>query len=445
MTDTAAGTAARVRTGELSPRQAVQASLDAIAARDLAIGAFQVVRGERALAEADAVAERPDLAELPLAGVPVAVKDNVAVGGEPMRHGSAATSPQPSVADHEVVRRMRAAGAVVVGITRLPELGVWATTDSIVGVTRNPWDLACTPGGSSGGSAAAVAAGMVPVAHGNDGLGSIRIPAACCGLVGIKPGTGVVPCDIGPTGWYGLAENGALATTVADAALLLSVQAGRPELAQAQPVDRPLRVALSVRPPVAGISLDRAYREAAEGVATALEKAGHHVVPAEVAAPTSAALAVFARWFAGTLDDAEHVERRLLEKRTRVHGRLGTLTRPLVRPGQRERLRATMRTFFAPYDVLLTPALAQPPIAAERWGQRGWLANIVANARYAPYQAAWNLAGFPAMTVPAGMHPAGTPLAVQLVAPDGGEGLLLSLAAQIEALMPWPRTAPVAA
>ncbi|HSR26335.1 MAG TPA: amidase family protein, partial [Candidatus Eisenbacteria bacterium] len=417
-----------------------------IAARDLAIGAFQVVRGEQALAEADAVAGRPDLADLPLAGVPVAVKDNVAVGGEPTRHGSAATSPAPAAADHEVVRRMRAAGAVVVGITRLPELGVWATTDGIFGVTRNPWDPARTSGGSSGGSAAAVAAGMVPVAHGNDGLGSIRIPAACCGLVGIKPGTGVVPCDLGPTNWCGLAENGALATTVADAGLLLSVQAGRPELAEVAPVDRPLSVGLSVRPPVAGIPVDPAYREAAEGVAAALEKAGHHVVPAELAMPMSAALAVFARWFAGTLDDAENVERRLLERRTRVHARLGTLTRPLVRPGQRERLRARMRTFFAPYDVLLTPALAQPPIAAERWGQRGWLANMVANSRYAPFQAAWNLAGYPAMTVPAGIHPtAGMPLAVQLVAPDGGEGLLLSLAAQVEELLPWPRTAPMAA
>ena len=445
MTHTALEVAARVRAGEVSPREAVQASLDAIAALDPAVGAFQVVRGERALAEADAVAGRPDLADLPLAGVPVAVKDNVAVAGEPMRHGSAATSPDPREADHAVVRRIRAAGGVVVGLTRLPELGVWGTTDSAFGVTRNPWDLARTPGGSSGGSAAAVSAGMVPAAHGNDGLGSIRIPAACCGVVGIKPGTGVVPCDVGPTNWYGMTENGALATTAGDAGLLLSVLAGRPALAAVAPVDRPLRVAVSTAPPVKGLPVDPAYRDAAERVAAALEASGHDVVTADPPAPTAAALAVFARWFAGTLDDAEHVDRRSLERRTRVHASLGRLTRPLVRPGQRARLRARMRGFFTPYDVLLTPALAQRPIPAERWGERGWLANVVANARYAPFEAAWNLAGVPAMVVPAGMHPEGTPLAVQLVAPDGGEARLLSVAALIEQLMPWPRTAPVSA
>ena len=130
-----------------------------------------------------------------------------------------------------MVRRLRGAGAVVVGITRVPELCVYGTTDSTYGITHNPWDLDRSPGGSSGGSAAAVASGTVPVAHGNDGMGSIRIPSACCGLVGIKPGLGVVPADLGDGSWFGMAENGPLATTVDDAALMLSVLASRPELA----------------------------------------------------------------------------------------------------------------------------------------------------------------------------------------------------------------------
>ncbi len=180
MTPTGAEAADAVRRGDLTAVAAVEAALDRIADRDVAIGAFQVVRAERALAEAARIDADPDRAELPLAGVPIAVKDNVPVAGEPMRIGSAATDPTPQTSEHEVVRRLRAAGAVVVGLTRVPELSVFGATDSVFGLTHNPWDLARTPGGSSGGSAAGVAAGMVPVAHGNDGMGpsASRLPAA---------------------------------------------------------------------------------------------------------------------------------------------------------------------------------------------------------------------------------------------------------------------------
>jgi amidase len=227
--------AADVRAGRRSPRQLVEAVLSRIEAIDGELGAFQVVRRDAALAEADAVAARSDLSTLPLAGVPVAVKDNVPVTGEPMRDGSAGSDPTPQTRDHEVVRRLRAAGAVVVGLTAVPELCVFGATDSVFGVTRNPWSLSRTPGGSSGGSAAAVASAMVPVAHGNDGMGSIRIPAACTGLVGIKPGLGTVPAQLGNGSWFDMAENGPLATTVADCALVLSVLADRPEFATVAP------------------------------------------------------------------------------------------------------------------------------------------------------------------------------------------------------------------
>lgn len=444
-TSTAREIAERVRRGVLAPRDVVQDALDRIAGRDAAIGAFQAVRTERALAEADEVAARPDLADLPLAGVPLAVKDNVAVAGEPMRLGSAATSDSPQPQDHAVVRRLRDAGAIVVGMTRVPELGVFGATDSVFGITRNPWDSSRTPGGSSGGSAAAVAAGMVPVAHGNDGLGSIRIPAACCGLVGIKPGHGTVPSGLGPTDWHAMAENGPLATTVADAALVLSVLASRPELATVTPQAASLRIGLALAPPLRGLRLDAEHRRATEETAEALRAAGHTVQALRVPTPTWAALAALERWFAGTLDGAELLDRSRLERRVRVHAALGARSRRFIDDGQRQRLRDVLAgTVFDRIDVLLTPTLAQPPIAAVHWGEKGWLANMLANTRYAPYPAPWNLAGYPAAAIPAGVHGrTGTPLSVQLVTtPDGGEARLLSLAAQLEELRPWQRLAP---
>ncbi|MFC7572853.1 amidase family protein [Klenkia terrae] len=182
--------AARVRSGELSAVEVVRAHLAHIDAVEARIGAYRVLRHDAALAEAAEVDARPDRARLPLAGVPVAVKDNVAVAGETATDGTAAAPAVVAPADHPVVARLRAAGAVVVGITRVPELCVFAATDGPGTVTRNPWDTALSPAGSSGGSAAAVASGGVPLAHGNDGMGSLRLPAAACGLVTLKPGTG---------------------------------------------------------------------------------------------------------------------------------------------------------------------------------------------------------------------------------------------------------------
>src|SRR3954452_5775089 len=212
-----------VRRGDVSATQVVADTIEQIAISDPSLDAFRVVRAGEAIAEAEKVDDQEDLANLPLAGVPVAVKENTPVAGLPTWHGSAAARSAVAEEDHEVVRRLRGAGAVVVGVTRMPEMGLWGVTDDANGPTRNPWDRDRTPGGSSGGAAAAVAAGLVPIAQGNDGLGSIRIPAACCGLVGLKPGRGVVPCDLGVDNWFGLTEQGVLTTTVADAALGFSV------------------------------------------------------------------------------------------------------------------------------------------------------------------------------------------------------------------------------
>jgi amidase len=441
---TAIDVATQIRSGALRPEEAVAESLRRIHAGDGRLNAFQVVRDEAAAAEAAQLAARSDLAALPLAGVPVAIKDNVSVAGEPMRDGSAATSDRPQTVDHEVVRRLRAAGAVVVGLTRVPELCVFGTTDSTFGVTHNPWDLARTPGGSSGGSAAAVAGGLVPLALGNDGLGSIRIPAACCGLFGIKPGFGVVPSGIGNNAWYDMAENGPLATTVADGALMLSVLADRPELAEVVEPQRPLRIAVSLRPPVAGVRADIEHLRAVVRTARLLSAAGHSIERVDPPYPVNPAPAL-ARWFGGASIDAEGLDRSLLDPAVRRHASIGDTVRRrgAVRDRDRVAFRSAMTDFFAAYDVLLTPVLATPPIAAERWGERPWLLVVAANVRYAPYAALWNLAQYPAAAVPAGMHPrVGMPLSVQLVGADGAEARLLGLALQIERVAPWVRTAP---
>ncbi|MGP4089216.1 amidase family protein, partial [Streptomyces sp. KR55] len=189
---TAVEIAAAVREKRVTPREVMAEHLERIERIDGRVGAFRTVRAKAALAEADEVGARGDLGELPLAGVPVAVKDNLAVRGEAVRIGSAATADTPADQDHVTVARLRAAGAVVVGLTNVPELCVFGTTEGVHGIARNPWDTTRTAGGSSGGSAAAVAAGLVPIALGNDGMGSLRIPAANCGVVTIKPGRGVV-------------------------------------------------------------------------------------------------------------------------------------------------------------------------------------------------------------------------------------------------------------
>ena len=270
---TAVELAAAVRSGKLTAGENTTAALNRLARHDGLLGAFQVVRADRALAEAAALDARGDLASLPLAGVPIAIKDNIPVAGEPMRDGSAATSAEPQTSDHEMVARLRAAGAIIIGLTRVPELCVWGTTDSVFGISRNPWNVDRTPGGSSGGSAAAVASGIVPFAHGNDGMGSIRGPAGNCGLFGLKPGGGVVPQNIGFDSWGGMSENGPLATTVADAALLLSVMSSRPELANPAEPAQPLRIAIAAGEPSPLVKLDPEWRRGLEETADALRAA----------------------------------------------------------------------------------------------------------------------------------------------------------------------------
>lgn len=443
---TAKQIARAVRRGDTSATQVLADHLDHIAAAERMVGSFRVVRAAEAIAEAEKVDDEPNLGDLPLAGVPIAVKENTEVAGLPTWHGSAAARQPVAEADHEVVRRLRGAGAVIVGVTRMPELGVWATTDDADAVTRNPWDADRTPGGSSGGSAAAVAAGLVPIAHGNDGLGSIRIPAACCGLVGLKPGRGVVPGHPSGDHWFGLTEHGILATNVADAAAGFAVLAGRAQARLTEPAR--LRLAVSLRSPLPGVRADRANREAVATASRLLVACGHDAFAANPAYPVWLGARGMAHWFAGVHEDAARlgVDLAALQPRTRRHIALGgwVLRRGYVREADRAEFRRRCEAFFADggYDVLLTPALARTPPPAVAWSARSWSANMIANSRYAPYAAAWNIAGFPAVAVPVGLGPDRLPLAVQLVGPPGSELVLLGLAGQLELANPWRRHAP---
>jgi amidase len=434
---------ASVHSGDRTATDTVSAAL-ARAEGAVRFGAIQQLFAEDALAAAGTLDSRTDLASLPLAGLPVLVKDNVQVAGHPMRGGSQASTQDPATDDHEIVRRLKAAGAVIIGTTRVPELSVWASSDSPFGVTRNPWDPSRTPGGSSGGSAAAVAAGVVPVAHGNDGMGSIRIPAANTGLFGIKPGRGVVPSGLGHDSWGGMAENGPLTTTVADAALVLAVLAGDPALAVVTEPTGPLRIAVAVGSPSFLVRLSRPWRRSLLAVAATLRDAGHVVEFTRFPYPGNP-IPVFARWFAGTAADARALDHSRLEPRTLRHVKLGLRAekRGWVKQSDADGFETDARTFFAAYDVLITPALARHAPAADLWHRRSWLRNIWSNLQYAPFAAPWNMLGWPAASVPAGVdESSGMPTAVQLVATPGGERAILGLSAQIERLQPWPRLAP---
>lgn len=406
-----------------------------IAARDGALNAFQHVRAEAALADAAAVDAASDRGELPLAGVPVAVKDNMAVAGSPVRHGSAATRPAPADHDDEVVRRLRAAGAVVLGTTRTPELAIWGFTASrAYGATRNPLARDRDPGGSTGGGAAAVASGMAALAVGTDGGGSVRIPAAYCGLVGIKPGRGVVPLPAGADEhWFGLTAVGPLARDAADAAAGLAVLAGRPELA-VLPLTPTLRVAWSARSPSPLARADRHQRAAVDRAVSRLRAAGHVPVQAAPPYPPLIVPTWTMGWLAGIAREVEvlGLTDALLEPRTRRMVRLG---RRILRhggpwPGSGQRWTADAERFLDDHDLLVSPVVARGPRAAGALQSTGLGRTFLSSGRTVAWTQPWNLAGFPALAAPVGTRD-GAPLSVQLVGRPGSEQLLLAVAAQL--------------
>jgi amidase len=284
---------------------------------------------------------------------------------------------------------------------------------------------------------------MVPMAHGTDGLGSVRIPASCCGLVGVKPGRGVVaPVDLGAGDWYGLSEHGVLATTVADAALMLSVLAADPSLARVREPEDSLRIAVAVNPPIAGVPVDREVVRATFAVAAALRGAGDRVERTAIRYAATIGPALSARWFSAAREEAGELGERgePLERRTRRHAALGSVSRRAVLPSHEATWRRAALRLFGRYDVVVTPLLATGPLKARAWSERPWAANVAASVlSTGGFAGAWNLAGFPALTVPGGIHPrTGLPIGVQLAGPPGSEALLLAVAATVERLRPWP-------
>jgi amidase len=442
LTAMSAGTLARmVRSGELAAEQVVRAHLARIEERERDIGAFERLRAEAALEEARRVGERADLGELALAGVPVAVKDNVDVAGEPTRCGSGATPSRLAAQDDPLVRRLRAAGAVVIGKTRLPELAIWPFTESQAsGDTRNPWNVARTPGGSTGGGAAAVAARMAPLALGSDGGGSIRIPAACCGIAGLKPGPGVVPLAGGAAEhWLGLSEFGPLARSVADLALMFDVLRGAPDAGRARASAARLRLAVSTKSPAPGAPVDAQVKQAVTSVAGLLAGAGHALRKADPPYPLDLGLRYSRRWLAGIARDAQGLPPERLEPRTRAMAKAGRwiARRGWDKPAADDAFGARVLAWFEAFDVLLMPTLTRPAERLGKWRGKGWLATTLGVANWV-CTPPWNLARFPAASIPAGMSADGLPIGMQLVAPPGGEDRLLALMAELEALKPWP-------
>jgi len=436
--DSAVEIAAAVRSGRTTAREVITAHLAHIDRVDPAYGAFRRVRGAEALAEADTVDRRADRGTLPLAGVPVAIKDHVEVAGEVRADGSLATSRVPATSDHPLVARWRAAGAVVVGLTRVPELCIFPASDDPEGIARSPWDPRLSAGGSSGGAAAAVAAGMVPLAHGSDGMGSIRIPAACCGVLGLKPGGGVTPHADGE-GWLGLSEHGVLATTVDDVALGLGVMAGR-DVTPRRPGT--LRIAVSSRTPVVFARPDAETVAALHRVGRAFGLAGHSTLGRHPRIPASLQTLAGAFWTGAVAAELPaNVDESALQPRTRTHVAMGraALRAGLVDQRARDRWRSQVLHFFDDVDLLVVPVLARRPPAAEAWSTKPWWTNAQMSTLTAPYPNLWNLASLPALAVPAGVRKDGAPVAVQLVGPPGSEDLLLGAAAQLAEVLPWRR------
>jgi amidase len=424
----AAAQAELIRTKKISSVELTQLCLDRIAEHDPTLNAFRVVFAERALAEAKEADKRRKEGR-PLGGVPVAVKDDQDIAGEVTTKGSIAHG-LPAAADDDIVTGLRERGAVIVGKTNVPELMTMAFTETLwYGATRNPWDLDRTPGGSSGGSAAAVAAGLVAGATATDGAGSIRIPAAATGLVGLKPGPGVVS---GRFHWNGMDFWGFLARTVSDVALLYDVAPAEPP--------QGLRVAWSAKPPPGALKgPDRTMQRALETARECLAGLGHRV---EERDPDwgVAGLRTVARYLRGIADDAASMAApKRLDRRSRGLARLGrAIPEPLfqsaLKAAEPDRMRLER---FLGDGLLMLPVFNELPARIGDYEGMGAVASLNKAFSFTPFPGLLNHTGLPAIAIPV------EPMkAVQFVGPMGSEARLLGLAAQLEDAIGWPAWRP---
>jgi amidase len=460
--------AGMVRSGEISSRELVETSLARIEELNPQLNAFVQVDGERALAVAKEIKSGD---ERPFAGVPIAIKNNRPVAGCRLTIGCSLMADYVADYDHNITRRLKEAGFVIVGTTTLPEYGILPVSEArLFGATRNPWDLDRTPGGSSGGAAAAVASGMVPVAHGNDGGGSIRIPAACCGLVGLKPARGrVSPAP--ELGDSSLGIDGVLTRTVADTAAILDVLAGYEpgDATWAPPPSEPftlastrepgrLRIAATTLSPVAGAVVDPICAQAVADAAELLRSLGHEVQEVDPPWQIEGISELFGGVFsvhvalqiaysgiiAGrepSADDMEPMSWAIFSMTQSINALQGM--------GLEIQLQAYTRrlvAFLQPYDALLTPALAERPLPLGTLDTAAPdpMSTFTRSGLFTPFTPVFNASGQPGISLPLYQGEDGLPLGVQLVGRPAGEGALLALAAQVEAAAPWgDRQAPV--
>jgi amidase len=458
--------ASMVRSGEVSARALAQISLERIEELNPALNAFVQVDAEGALAVADGIAAGD---ERPFAGVPIAIKNNRPVKGLRLTYGAPLMAEHVAPYDHNITRRLRDAGFVIVGTTTLPEYGILPVSEAqMFGPTRNPWDLARTPGGSSGGAAAAVAAGLVPVAHGNDGGGSVRIPAACCGLVGLKPSRGrVSPAP--ELGDSSLGIDGVLTRTVADTAAILDVLEGyetgdatwapppsEPFATAAAKAPRKLRIATTTLPPVADAHVDPLAASAVEDTAELLRSLGHEVEEVEppwqdeslselfgVVFSSHIALSIA---YSGRVAGREPTAQDMEPMSWAIYSMILKLG-AIPSMGAAVALQAFGRrlvSFLHPYDALLTPALAERPlpIGTLDTAAADPMSTFTRSGLFTPFTPVFNASGQPGISLPLYDGADGLPLGVQIVGRPAGEAQLLALAAQLEVARPWAQRRP---
>ena len=447
-----------VRSGEVSSEELVAVSLERIEQLDPLLNAFVTVCADEALATARALDSTPG--DAPFRGVPIAVKDLAATAGIRTTYSSRAYAEYVPDFDTAVVRRIREAGFVIVGKTNTPEFGTVAFTESeLNGATRNPWSTELTPGGSSGGAAAALAAGLVPTAHATDGGGSIRIPASCCGLFGLKPSRGRV--STAPFGSLeGLSTAGPLTRSVEDAAHLLDVLAGyepgdpwwapppeRPFAKSTAESPPPLRIAVTSTPPT-DVPVDPECARAVSSAAELLAELGHDVRDETPPWRTDDLFHTFiAVWQVGPalypVNDAlmTPLNRGLAESaRASTAADYGRAVASL------QLLARRIVAFWNDVDVVLTPTLALPPVPIG-WQDAvdGPIEQLLRNAEFTPFTAVANLTGLPAMSLPLHWSADGLPIGVHAIGPPAVDALLLQFAAEVEAARPWAdRRPPVA-
>ena len=450
----AAEQARMLAAGAITAPALVELYLQRIARLDRELRSYRVVTADRAREEAASAQDLLDAGErLPLLGVPIAIKDDSDVAGEFTCFGSSAYDLE-ATADSQVVRMLREAGAVILGKTAVPEMMLWPFTETVsFGATHNPWDTAYTPGGSSGGSGAAVAAGLAPLALGSDGAGSIRIPAGWCGLYGLKPQRGRVPIGAGEDPWNGLSVNGPLSRNVEDAALFLDAtntqkapQGGFVKAAARNPTR--LRIALSTKlPPTMVARVGHPQQRALDGVEALLRDLGHEVFWRDPDYPAWAMYGhVLPRMWHGVYQEVRKLpypER--LEPRTKAIARLGSM----ISDRRMERIRAAeptlaarVQSIFDDFDVLITPGAATGPSRIGQYQHRGGVSTLAMVASRVPYFAVFNATGQPAASVPWFLDGESLPTSVQLVGRPADEATLLALSAQIEAARPWADRRP---